>query len=83
MLAIHVNRTWVVRKGHTGDGPNLFCVYAPSMTAARASASDSLDRAGLDPAFTVHATAPGEALPADLTFSRNLYAAAFTALPAA
>ena len=83
MLAITANRVWIVRKGHSGDGPALFCVYAPSMDAARASASDSLDRAGMDPAFTVHATTPGERLPDDLTFGRNLLAAAFTALPAA
>ncbi|WP_101790995.1 hypothetical protein [Nonomuraea indica] len=83
MPAITANRVWTVRKGSTGDGPDLFCVYAPTMDAARASASDSLDRAGLDPAFTVHAHAPNPQLPPHLTLARNLLASAFTALPAA
>jgi hypothetical protein len=76
-------RTWVVRKGDTGDGPDLFCVYAATMEAARSSASDSLDVVDAQVAFTVHALADGQELPADLTLARNLFSDVFTALAAA
>lgn len=77
------NRTWIVREGSTGTGAGLFCVYAATMVEARASASGSLDRAGVSGPFTVHATRPGQELPAVLTFARNVYTVAFAALPAA
>jgi hypothetical protein len=83
MLAITTNRVWTVRKGDTGDGPDLFCVYAATMDAARASASDSLDRTGVTTPFTVHALAPGQQVPEHLTLARNLLAIAVVALPAA
>lgn len=80
MNALSVRRTWIVREGR--DGRDLFCVYAASMPEARRSASESLDRIGANVAFTVHAT-PAQQLPDGLTSGRNLYAAAFEALPAA
>lgn len=84
MLAIPAaRRTWIVRKGDTGDGPDLFCVYAATMSEARQSASDSLDRAGMTTPFTVHALRPGQELPADLTRARNVFVDVFSALPAA
>jgi hypothetical protein len=64
------NRTWIVRAGSSGNGPSLFCVYAPTMTAARASAMDSLGenaRIGC----TVHAVAAGAPLPPALTLMLN------------
>lgn len=63
------NRTWIVRDGHTGNGPSLFCVYAPDMTAARANAAAELGHT----AFSVHAMRAGDTLPQTLTLARNPY----------
>lgn len=64
------NRTWIVRAGTAGIGPSLFCVYAPTMEAARSSASGSLGE-NARMGFTVHAVAADVPLPPALTLALN------------
>jgi hypothetical protein len=64
-----VNRTWIVRDGHTGTGNPLFCVYAPTIDTARANAAAELGHT----AFSVHAMRAGDTLPQTLTLARNPY----------
>ncbi|MET8866513.1 hypothetical protein ABZW11_26545 [Nonomuraea sp. NPDC004580] len=61
------NRTWIVRAGDTGNGPDQFCVYAPTMTAARTAAGRTLG----DTTYTVHAARDGEKLPETMTLAAN------------
>ncbi|MFG1963134.1 hypothetical protein [Nonomuraea sp. NPDC049028] len=69
-MSTPTNQTWIVRAGSAGNGPSLFCVYAPTMETARASASDSLGE-NARMGFTVHAVAAGYPLPPSLTLALN------------
>ncbi|MFI7644094.1 hypothetical protein [Nonomuraea sp. NPDC049400] len=69
-MSTPANKTWIVRAGSAGNGPSLFCVYAPTMEAARASALDSLgDNARIG--CTVHAVTASDPLPPALTLALN------------
>lgn len=57
------SRVWTVRAGTTGQGMDLFHVYAPTMDTARASVERSAEENWavgtlVEGGFTVHADAP-------------------------